>query len=150
MIFSETKAAVDLVKDLAALLRQTGNYDPVLIQKFDDLRGQVLTAYQTEIELYKEVDSLNEKVRQLEARLELQQMSYDKASGLYFVENGGKRDYYCQRCADADKKQVRVTEQSHGWTCRACNQFYQTEQQNRNSRMIETVDPDIRNRSTMW
>ena len=122
MVFSEVKAAVDLVKDLAELLRKAGNYDPDVLNKFNDLRGKVLSAYETEIELLG-------KIRQLEQDLELKKMSYDADSGLYYQDDeDGKREYFCQRCADMDNKSVRVqTERPGLWRCFGCDCAYQTQ-----------------------
>ena len=121
MIFSEAKAAVELVKDLAAHLRQTGNHDPAIMQKFEDLRSKVLSAYETEIEL-------RDKIRQLEQEQELKQMPYDEEAGLYYNENeSGQREYFCQRCADVDKKKVRVVnEDPQNWYCMGCQNQYRT------------------------
>ena len=121
MIFSEAKAAVDLVKDLSGYLRQTGSHDPVVMQKFDDLRSKVLSAYETEI-------GLRDKIRQLEQEQELKEMPYDEESGLYYNEKeSGQREYFCQRCADVDKKKVRVfNEEPQSWICMGCQTRYRT------------------------
>ena len=122
MIFSEAKAAVDLAKDLAAWLHQTKNFNPEVMQKFDDLRGKVLAAYETEIEL-------REKIRQLEQDLEFKQMVFDDDTGLYYQDGeNGKREYFCQRCADVDKKRVHVISEEHDrWLCLGCNRSYKTQ-----------------------
>ena len=62
-VISEAKAAVELAKELGSYLKQAGEYDPKLMGMFEDLRGKVLSLYESDIELRQQVRELEEKLK---------------------------------------------------------------------------------------
>lgn len=89
---SEAKAALDLVKEVAAYLKKTGEHDPNLMGMFEDLRGKVLSLCESDIEL-------RQQVRELEEKLKLrEEVFFDKDIGAYFKgtpENRKDGPLYC-------------------------------------------------------
>lgn len=117
---SEIKAAVDLVQQLTNYLRKSGNYDQQVLQDLEELRGKVLDAYSTEIDL-------RQKLQKLEEQLTLRNLAYDADMAAYYqLAESGEKEFFCQKCADVDKNLCRLQRMEHGSYCRACKEFYQT------------------------
>lgn len=79
MIFSEAKAAVDLVKDLAAYLQKKGEYDPQLMGMFSDLQSKVLGLWQSDIELRQQIQELRDKLNTRDDAF------FDRKKGAYYT-----------------------------------------------------------------
>lgn len=82
---SEIKSAVDLLQELTKYIKKSANYDPQVIQDLEGLRGKILDAYSTEIEL-------RQKLHELEEQLAIRKLPYDTDMATYFqlAESGDK------------------------------------------------------------
>ena len=74
---SEIKSAVDLLQELTKYIKKSANYDPQVIQDLEGLRGKILDAYSTEIEL-------RQKLHELEEQLAIRKLPYDTDMATYF------------------------------------------------------------------
>lgn len=120
---SEIKSAVDLLQDVVKYIKKSANYDPQVIQDLEGLRGKILDAYSTEIEL-------RQRLNELEEQLAMRQLPYDSDMAAYYkLADNGEKEFFCQRCADAERKLCRLQRMNHGCYCRACKEFYQTAEQ---------------------
>jgi hypothetical protein len=120
---SEIKAAVDLVQEFMKYIHKTANHDPQVLAQLEALRGKVLDAYTSEIELRKTVSDL-------QGQLAMRQLPWDSDLGAYYKETeNSKREYFCQKCADADCRLCRLHNQGLGYYCRVCSQYYETSAQ---------------------
>jgi len=106
-VISEAKAAVELAKELGSYLKQAGEHDPKLMGMFEDLRGKVLSLYESDIEL-------RQQVRELEEKLKLrEEVSFDREVGAYFKgtnEEPGDGPF-CAKCFHEDKGLVPMAEE---------------------------------------
>ena len=117
---SEIKSAVDLLQELTKYIKKSANYDPQVIQDLEGLRGKVLDAYSTEIEL-------RQRINELEEQLAMRNLPYDADMAAYYqVTENGAKEFFCQKCLDVDRRQCRLQRMEHGHYCRACQEMYQT------------------------
>lgn len=117
---SEIKSALDLVQELTKYIKKSANHDPQVIQELDELRGKVLDAYNTEIEL-------RQRLHELEEQLVIRKFPYDQEMAAYYQETeSGEKEFFCQRCLDVERQLCRLQRMEHGYYCRACKEFYQT------------------------
>lgn len=101
-VISEGKAAFDLVKELAAYLKQAGEHDPKLMGMFEDLREKVLSLYESDIVLRKQVLELEEKLTMRE------KVFFDRDMGAYFrgTPEDRKDGPFCAKCFHEKKDLV--------------------------------------------
>lgn len=101
-VISEGKAAFDLVKELAAYLKQAGEHDPKLMGMFEDLREKVLSLYESDIVLRQQVLELEEKLKMRE------NVFFDRDMGAYFRGTPADRKDgpFCAKCFHAKKDLV--------------------------------------------
>ena len=117
---SEIKSAVDLLQELTKYIKKSANSDPQVIQDLEGLRGKILDAYSTEIEL-------RQKLHELEEQLAIRKLPYDTDTATYFqLAESGDKEFFCQRCLDVERHLCRLQRLDHGYYCRACKEFYQT------------------------
>ena len=115
MIISEIKAAVDLTKSIADAMKAAKNYDPQLLESFNELRGKVLGAYNVETDL-------RQRIEELEKELALKKMVPGKDPVAYYAPDDTERKApFCQRCLDANQKLCRLHEMELAYHCTVCN-----------------------------
>lgn len=105
-VISEAKAAVELAKELGSYLKQAGEHDPKLMGMFEDLRGKVLSLYESDIEL-------RQQVWELEKKLELRDNTFfSRKNGAYYT--GTPEDIkdgpFCAKCFHEKKELVPMFE----------------------------------------
>lgn len=107
---------IDDARNVADLVKKLGNID--LYEKIIDLRGQIL-------EITEEKLALQDKVKQLEACLNLRKnMSFKEP--FYYQE--GDRTPYCPRCFEKDQHTIHVVmafsnSERTRWDCPECKQM---------------------------
>ena len=101
-VISEAKAAVELAKELGSYLKKAGEHDPNLMGMFEDLRGKVLSLYESDIELRQQMRELKEKLTLRE------EVFFDQDKGAYFT--GTPKDIkggpFCAKCYTEKDKLV--------------------------------------------
>lgn len=105
-VISEAKAAVELAKELGSYLKKAGEHDPKLMGMFEDLRGKVLSLYESDIEL-------RQQVRELEEKLKLrEEVFFDRQKGAYYIGKQGaiKDGPFCCKCYHNEKGLVPMRE----------------------------------------
>lgn len=105
-VISEAKAAVELAKELGSYLKKAGEHDPKLMGMFEDLRGKVLSLYESDIEL-------RQQVRELEEKLKLrEEVFFDRKKGAYY--KGTPQDIkdgpFCAKCFNEKKELIPMME----------------------------------------
>ena len=126
-VISEAKAAVELAKELGSYLKQAGEHDPKLMGMFEDLRGKVLSLYESDIEL-------RQQVRELEEKLKLrEEVFFDRKKGAYYTgtPQNIKDGPFCAKCFHEEKGLVPMKEwfsygytdvrDSSEWLCPSCS-----------------------------
>lgn len=103
---SESKAAFELVREIAAYLKKAGEHDPKLMGMFEELRVKVLSLYESDVELRQHVLELEEKLKLRE------DVFFDRKKGAYYT--GTPQDIkdgpFCSRCYHAGKGLVPMEE----------------------------------------
>jgi len=147
---SEIKSAVDLLRDLYNYVKQTANHDPKVIDTLETIRIKILDAREKELELL-------EKVRELQESLKTKSMPYDRDVEAYYEDEGdGSRTHYCLRCADADGKKCKLSENyPRGFICRVCgHQYFSKEDaeitRNENEMKRASRPRKAASRSSLW
>jgi len=112
MALPNYKEIVELIKKGATVEAQ---------EKIMELREAILG-------LQEENHSLKERVRDLEAQLEIKgEVQFD--GSVYWRVHAGKSDGpFCQRCFDADIKLIRLQDYDFNWFCLSCKQGVEKKQ----------------------
>lgn len=129
-VFTEAQAAVNLVKQLAAYIKEKKDYDPQLMEMFSDLREKVWALYESDA-------ALRERVGELEDKLKLREdVFFDRKKGGYYT--GAPQDIkdgpFCSKCYHEGKGLVPMEEWDDSgfsfdeyapttpkWLCPSCN-----------------------------
>lgn len=102
MIFSEAKAALDLLKEAAKLLHEEKDPKPELVAVFEALRKKLFALYESEIELRLQVKEWQDKLAVRDS------VFFDEKAGVYFKGTpeapGG--DPFCAKCYHSRRELV--------------------------------------------
>ena len=121
-IFTEAQAAANLLKHLAAYIKEKKDHDPQLMELFSDLREKVWALYESDA-------ALREKVGELEDKLNLREnVFFDQDIGAWFkgTPEDRKDGPFCAKCYTEKKELVPMSKFSSYnlgplWLCPVCN-----------------------------
>lgn len=99
---SESKAAFELVREIAAYLKKAGEHDPKLMGMFEELRVKVLSLYESDVELRQHILELEEKLKLRE------DVFFDRDIGAYYkgTPEDRKDGPFCAKCFHEKKELV--------------------------------------------
>lgn len=118
MIFQESKAALDMMKELAGYIKAKANHDPQLMELVSDVRTKLL-------ELYEENAGLRGRCEEQERLLALRSgMRFDNDKHVYYACKNDECDGpFCQVCYDKEERLSRVRQEKYGHRCAVCGCF---------------------------